>query len=345
MLRSRFAPLRVFSTRSPVVLAVLACAVLPARAVAVELAAEPAPANSSAVIAESSRVRLTLADYQAELAKLPESARATFGADDVQLHHYLDNLYLQRVLAADARAAGLDKDPVIARQIATEVDRVLARAETDRLAKQAAAAFEANKAIHVARAKELYAVDPARYTVPERVRAAHILVKIVDGDREAAYQTAEKIRARAIAGEDFGKLAKEYSADTLTADKGGELGFFTAGAMDPAFAKAAFALGKPGDISEPVLTRFGYHLIRLEARTPAGLRPFEEVEPEIMAKLKEGAIDDARTAARRAIFADPTLKVDSALIEELNAKARANVRALTREAPPPIDSRDRNSRE
>lgn len=341
MLRSRFAPLRAFSTRSAVTLAALACATLAAHAIAVE----PVAANSSAVIAQSSRARLTLADYQAELAKLPEGARATFGADDVQLRHYLDNLYLQRVLAADARAAGLDKDPVIARQIATEVDRVLARAETDRLAKQAAAAFEANKAIHEARAKELYAVDPARYTVPERVRAAHILVKIVDGDREAAYRTVEKIRARAIAGEDFAKLAKEYSADKVTADKGGELGFFTASVMDPAFAKAAFALAKPGDISEPVLTRFGYHLIRLEARTPAQLRPFEEVEPEIMAKLKESAVDDARTAARRAIFADPTLKVDSALIEELNARARANVRALTQEAKPAVGSRDRPSRE
>ena len=286
------------------------------------LAAGP---DTSAVIAESHRARLTVADYEAEVAKIPAAARAQFASNSLLLRQYLDNLYMLRVLAADARAQGLDKDPVLARQIAMEVDRILARAQVDRIQAAASAEFDRNKDTYVARARELYEVSASQYAVPEHVRAAHILVKIENGDRDAALRKAQKIRAEAVAGADFADLAKEYSADTLTADKGGELGFFAAKAMDPAFAAAAFALKNPGDISQPVLTKFGYHIIRLEDRQPAGVRPFAEVEPELLAQLKKKALDEARAAAQRAIFSDPTLKVNPAIIDEIHAEAVANV--------------------
>jgi peptidyl-prolyl cis-trans isomerase C len=296
--------------------------------------AEP---DASAVIAESSRARVTLADYEAELAKIPGQARADFGADSVRLRQYLDNMYMLRVLAADARAGGLDKDPVLARQIAQQVDLMLARARVDRIEAQAAADFDRNVDRYTARARELYDTDPAKYKTPELVRAAHILIKVVNGDSKAAEQKAEQIRAQAVAGADFGKLARQYSDDHATAEKGGGLGFFERKMMDPAFAKAAFALTKAGDISPPVLSKFGYHVIRLEDRKPAGVRSFEEVKPELLAQLKSKALEDARAAEQRAIFSDPTLKVNAALIEQLHteAAARAASAVAGATAPPP----------
>jgi peptidyl-prolyl cis-trans isomerase C len=281
--------------------------------------------DPAAVIAESHRTRLTVADYEAEVAKLPSSARVEFASNFTLLRQYLDNLYMLRVLAADARAQGLDKDPVLSRQIAMEIDRILARAQVDRIQAAATAEFDRNKDTYVARAKELYEVNPAQYAVPERIRAAHILVKIQNGDRDAALRKAQKIHDEAVAGTDFAKLAKEDSDDALTKDKGGELGFFAAKVMDPAFSAAAFALKNPGDVSEPVLTKFGYHIIRLEDRQPAGVRAFAEVEPELLAQLKKKALDEARAAAQRAIFSDPTLKVNPAIIDQINAEAAAKV--------------------
>ena len=123
-----------------------------------------------------------------------------------------------------------------------------------------------------------YSSNPDVFTHDEQVRARHILFTVDQGappevDRDAR-QRAEQARARALAGEDFAELARELS-EGPSAPNGGDLGFFTRTTMDPAVAEAAFAL-EPGGISDVVKTRFGYHVIRLEERRPAGTIPFDE---------------------------------------------------------------------
>ncbi|MDX6304857.1 MAG: peptidyl-prolyl cis-trans isomerase [Blastocatellia bacterium] len=84
-------------------------------------------------------------------------------------------------------------------------------------------------------------------------------------DSKEARTKAEDVLKRARAGEDFSKLAKEFSADPGSKDKGGDLGWFGPGQMDPTFEKAAFAL-QPGQISDIVETQFGYHIIKLDEK-------------------------------------------------------------------------------
>jgi len=280
-------------------------------------------AGPTDVIAESSRARVTLADYEAEIAKLPPDSRKEFAASELRLKQYLDNLYIAHVLAYDARAEGLDKDPVLARQIATQVDKLLAQAKVDRIEAAAAAEFDKSADKYSKRVRELYDVNRAKYAVPERVRAAHILVAIKDGNRDAALAKATDIRAKAVAGADFTQLARQFSDDPSVARNGGELGFFEAKQMDPTFATAAFAMTRKGEISAPVLTKFGYHIILFEERRPAAIRTFEEVKPEMMAEQKTNAIAEARAEATRKIFADPTLKVNSELIDRIHNEAAA----------------------
>ena len=298
------------------------CAVaLCALAIGIVHAATP---DSPDVIAESSRARITVAEYEAEVTKLPPELRGEFAASLLRLRQYLDNMYMSRVLAADARAAGLDKDPAIMREIAGQIEKVLAKARVDRIDAAAAAEFDRSLDKYVARARELYAVNRTSYSTPEQVRAAHILVAVKDGDRGAALRRAEELRAKAQGGADFGALAREFSDDPTAARNGGELGFFDAKAMDPAFAAAAFAMTRKGEISAPVLTKFGYHVILFEDRRPAGKRSFESVQPEIMADLKAKALADARAEATRQIFADPTLKVNVELIQRIHDEAARN---------------------
>jgi parvulin-like peptidyl-prolyl isomerase len=130
-------------------------------------------------------------------------------------------------------------------------------------------------------AKKYYDENPAQFEIPERVRAAHILIATRDmttgaemtpEQKEAKKKQMEDILKRARAGEDFGKLAKEYSEDPGSKDKGGEY-TFPRGQMVPEFEAAAFSLGT-NQISDIITTPYGYHIIKLYEKFPAKTEPF-----------------------------------------------------------------------
>lgn len=127
------------------------------------------------------------------------------------------------------------------------------------------------------------------YDVKERRRARHILLKISEGADEDKIEKirkkAKKIHDRIKKGEDFAKLAKENSEDTESAKNGGELGFFGRGMMVKPFEKAVFSM-KEGEVSKPVLTRFGWHIIKLEKIEPDRVKPLTEVKNSIATRLK-----------------------------------------------------------
>ncbi len=131
------------------------------------------------------------------------------------------------------------------------------------------------------------------YRVPEQRRASHILISVDESataeEESKALERAQQALNRLRAGEDFSLVAREVSEDPGSSEQGGDLDFFDRGVMDPVFEKAAFSLN-PGEISDPVRTQFGYHIIKLaEIRAESG-KPYEEVEDEVRsAYLKEEA--------------------------------------------------------
>jgi len=122
------------------------------------------------------------------------------------------------------------------------------------------------------------------YAAPERIRARHILVAANTGTAEdaKAEETARSILEKVKNGSDFSALAKEYSIDTGSAEKGGDLGWFTRGQMVPAFEEAAFGLTQPDMLAGPIRTQYGYHVIQLVARKSAETRSFEEVRTLVL---------------------------------------------------------------
>lgn len=122
------------------------------------------------------------------------------------------------------------------------------------------------------------------YHTPERRKVAHILFAKQDAD---AQKKAEAELTKLKGGADFAALAKSDSADTLSARNGGELDWFEPGVMDPAFDKAAFALAKVGDLSEPVQSQFGYHIIKLLGVEPAKVKTLDEVKELVRQQVKE----------------------------------------------------------
>jgi peptidyl-prolyl cis-trans isomerase D len=131
-----------------------------------------------------------------------------------------------------------------------------------------------------------------RYAEEKEVKARHILFKVdQDADEKTVARTRQKalkVLEEAKAGADFAELAKKYSEDPGSKTKGGDLGFFTKDRMVKPFSDAAFAM-KPDEISEPVRTPFGWHIIKVEEVKEAKEPVLEEVKEEIRAKLVKDA--------------------------------------------------------
>lgn len=137
--------------------------------------------------------------------------------------------------------------------------------------------------------KTFYNENLDKFKRPEMVRASHILVDVkanaTPEEKQKAHEKAEALLKQLKEGKDFAELAKtESSCPSKT--QGGDLNFFGKGQMVPEFEKAAFAL-KPGELSDVVETKFGYHIIKLTDRKPEGTAPLDEVKARIEAYLKE----------------------------------------------------------
>ena len=143
--------------------------------------------------------------------------------------------------------------------------------------------------IDPAKIKEYYQSNIDKYKITEQRHARHILLKATDKDsaerHEEQAKKAEKVRKLAQNGGDFSALARQYS-EGPTKDSGGDLGFFSAGQMVPAFDKAVFAM-KPGDVSQVIKTQFGYHVILLNEVKPPETKPLEAVTAEITKTLQQ----------------------------------------------------------
>lgn len=137
---------------------------------------------------------------------------------------------------------------------------------------------------HATEIEKFYKDNSVEFTTPEKLRARHILIKVDDQRTDAqAAQIVKDLKVKATA-KNFAELAQKSSDDPGSKVKGGDLGEFERGRMVPEFEKAAFALA-PGEISEPVKTNFGYHLIFAEGKTPGGLQPLEKVRGDIARRL------------------------------------------------------------
>jgi len=129
-----------------------------------------------------------------------------------------------------------------------------------------------------------YQDNIALYKTTEERRVSHILIEFGD-DKGAAREKAESLLAEVEQGADFAELAEANSADTFSAENGGDLDFITAGMMDPSFDEAAFAISNVGETSEVIETEFGYHIIKLTDMKPVETTPLAEVRDEIEAQL------------------------------------------------------------
>ena len=139
--------------------------------------------------------------------------------------------------------------------------------------------------------KQFYEERSSLYVIPEERRTRHILINVDAGASEEQTQSAKKkvedLHKQIVEGADFEKLAKEYSEDPGSAELGGDIGFFGEGSLDPFYEQTMFQL-KVGEVSEPVKSAFGYHIIKLEEIREQKVKPVDEVKSTRIAEYQQG---------------------------------------------------------
>ncbi|WP_158808827.1 peptidylprolyl isomerase [Beijerinckia sp. L45] len=193
--------------------------------------------------------------------------------------YLLDYLIDGNLVAQKAAAAKVDQAPEFAQKLAYAKDKLLMESQLTDIAKNATS----DTSLHAIYDEAAKAQKPQ-----EEIHARHILVA-TEGDAQAALK-------RLKAGEDFAKVAKDMSKDP--GSEGGELGWFTKDRMVPAFADAAFKL-KDNEISEPVKTQFGWHVIQLEGRRQKTFPAFDQVKDQIARYAVQKAQSDLIVALRK----------------------------------------------
>jgi peptidyl-prolyl cis-trans isomerase C len=242
-------------------------------------AAAPAkPADPARVVARVNGQPIT----EADLAVAAEDPALSIpGANETQkrdiLIGYVADLKLGAKAAEDAK---LGSAPEFTRRLTYMREKLLVDEYLD---------AQVKKAITPDAVRKLYDETSKEMKPEDEVRARHILVESEDDAKKAA--------TRVKGGEDFAKIAAELSKDPGSKTDGGELGFFTKDRMVAPFAEAAFKM-KPNEISDPVQSQFGWHVIQVEEKRTKPTPSFDEMKDQIEQYLTRRAQQDAVLALR-----------------------------------------------
>lgn len=281
-------------------LAVL-CLVSTPPAAALELTRE-APLdknNPEVVFAYQGDAVLTQTGIDGAFSKLPEAHRLVFIRDGAQVDRLVRNIMKSKVLALDAIENGLLEDPIVRERVIQAAHKELAEAWIAQIKKNAP------EADYEAMAYEDYLANPDDYRTPEYIDVTHILIGTKERSDEEALELALSVREKALeAPESFSELVKEYSDDPAKVKNAGSYLRVGRGKMAKPFEDAAFALESEGDISTPVGTDYGYHIIRLDKRYAPRPRAFEDVRQEAVAEMKEKHQNKYRETYIKALLAD-----------------------------------------
>ncbi len=230
---------------------------------AVQSIAQSATSKNAVVAAVVNGEEITVDEVRAQAQKVPQLAELPF---EMIYPRLLESVINSRVMLHGAEKTGLENDPQVQEVLKIGREQVLAQAY---MAKQLEALVTPEQL------QQIYVHEIQNFERPEEVRARHILVK--------TEKEANDVLVQLNAGADFAMVAKQKSLDQTP---GGDLGYFKADEMIPAFSKPVFAL-KKGQLSKPINTPFGWHIVVVDDRRLAAPPAFEEVQEQLKSMFME----------------------------------------------------------
>ena len=224
------------------------------------------PAANAAIVAKVGTLEITDKDVDTRLKQLPPQYKATYASEEGR-KMLVEQLVQEKLIYLQARSENYDTNALVLQQLETTKQRLMVGQYITDVFK--------NIQVTEKELKNYYEKNKTMFVQKEQVRAKHILFKT----QEEAVAAKERIQK----GESFEDVAKELSVGP-SASKGGDLGWFEKEQMVPEFANSAFSLSID-EISDPVKTQFGYHLIKVYGKKATGTKSFADARAEMERKL------------------------------------------------------------
>lgn len=236
---------------------------------------------------------------------VPEQQQENMRSKERNMRGFLADYFTIKLMADAARAKGLDEERSVKIQKEYSHNRFLTEALINDYYSSAP------KPNYEVLAKEAYLANPKGYAQAEQVRAEHILIAVSDErDDKSALKKADELYSQAIKGKGtFSDLAKQHSDDPSAASNSGHLGFFVRETMVKPFSDTAFSM-KKGEISKPVKTDFGYHIIHVLDKRKAGVQSFDAVKDQLISEQKRIFKAAKRDEIVSKFRSSPEIKVD-----------------------------------
>lgn len=256
--------------------------------------------TSTDPLAVQGDVTLTQGDIDAAFSRIRPEHRLLFIRTGERVDQLIRTLLQNRTLAAEAKKAGFDQEPLVRGRLAQVGEKELADAWMERVMEQAP------QADYEAMARESYLANPEAWRSEEMVDVTHLLISSDNRPPEKALELVESLRARILENPgEFDALVAEHSEDPSKELNQGRFPQLKRGQMVAPFEEAAFALAQEGEISRPIETTYGYHLIRLNRRMPPQVAPFEVVREKAIEQAREKHLAEYRLNYLRQHLAAP----------------------------------------
>lgn len=268
-------------------------------------ASDATRADDGTVIATYAGRSFTLEDYKEAVGTLNARARKSLDENVERRKQFIENHIVSKLIFEAGVKKGFDKSPEIGRRVEELKEHLVVQHMMEE---------QQNATVSDADVEAYYKAHSGEFST-EKVKASHILVD----NEELARKIVADLRAadKAQYATQFAALAAEHSKDLSNAKRGGDLGFFGRGRMVKEFEDAAFALAADMDISEPIQTRFGWHIIMRTGREQGTVQPFDQVKSQIKVKMVSEGRREKTTSFIDGLKKDANVSIDENAIKDV----------------------------
>jgi len=252
-------------------------------------------------------VVLTQGEIDAAFSKIPEDIRLTFIRDGKKVEALVRNLLTNKALAAEALKIGYQQNTLVSLRVEQARESALAQEWIKKVTD------DAPDGDYEAIAQEKYLVNPGQWKTQDRIDVSHILISSEIRPVEAAEKIATELwqELEQDPGR-FDAMVTEYSDDPSSAANGGRFPDVKRDDMVEAFQAVAFSLESPGEISAPVVTEYGVHIIRLNKKIPGTVPAFEEIREKAVYEARVEYLEEYRNKYMRNLLSNPIVLSDGA---------------------------------